>query len=137
MINDVSARLRHHGIRPSAHRLAIAEFVLHTHSHPSADHVFEAVRKTFPVVSRATVYNTLNLFVDKGLLLRLVVDPGRVVYDPDLSPHHHLIDEDTGAIYDIPWDALKVPALKSVGDFDVTGCHVVMRGRNKRARDSD
>jgi len=137
MINDVSARLRHHGIRPSAHRLAIAEFVLHTRSHPSADHVFEAVRKTFPVVSRATVYNTLNLFVDKELLLRLVVDPGRLVYDPDFSPHHHLVDEDTGAIYDIPWNELEVPTLESVGDFDVTGCHIVMRGRKKNTRMPD
>lgn len=131
MINDLSAHLRQHGIRPSAHRLAIAEYVLHTQSHPTADRVFDTVRKNFPALSRATVYNTLNLFVNTGLVRRLTVDQGRVVYDPDLSPHHHLLDEDTGVLHDIPWDALKFPTPASVGDYDVTSCHIVMRGRKK------
>jgi Fur family iron response transcriptional regulator len=85
------------------------------------------------MISRATVYNTLNLFVDKGLLQRLIVGEGRVVYDPDLSPHHHIVDEDTGVVHDIPWEALDIPSVESVEGFEVTNCQVVMRGRRKKA----
>lgn len=81
------------------------------------------------MISRATVYNTINLFVDKGLLKRLRVGEGRVVYDPDLSSHHHLVDEDTGIVHDIPWEALEIPRIESVEGFEVTNCEVVMRGR--------
>ncbi|HZM48837.1 MAG TPA: transcriptional repressor, partial [Vicinamibacteria bacterium] len=76
--NSVEA-LREHGIQPSAQRVAVADYVLHTDEHPSADQVFAKVRKTFPMLSRATVYNTLNLFVEKHLLRELVLAEGRVV----------------------------------------------------------
>jgi Fe2+ or Zn2+ uptake regulation protein len=124
--------LRDHGVRLSAHRLAVARFVLFTQSHPSVEDVWNAVRKEFPMISRATVYNTLNLFVDKGLLQRLLVGEARAVYDPDLSPHHHLIDEETGVVHDIPWEAVEIPRIQSVGGFQVTDCQVVMRGRRKK-----
>jgi len=133
MTHDPSELLRHRGIRLSAHRLAVARFVLNTRSHPSAENVWDAVKRDFPMISRATVYNTINLFVDKGLLKRLRVGEGRVVYDPDLSPHHHLIDEDTGLVHDIPWDALEIPLIESVEGFEVTNCEVVMRGRRKKS----
>jgi len=84
------------------------------------------------MISRATVYNTLNLFVEKGLLQRLFVGEGRVVYDPDLSPHHHLVDEDTGVVHDIPSEALEIPRIESVEGFEVTNCQLVMRGRRKK-----
>lgn len=137
MLPLASDVLRRHDIRPSAHRLAIAEFVLRARSHPSADDVFTTVRQDFPVVSRATVYNTLNLFVRNGLLRRLAVSKGRIVYDPDLSPHHHLVDEDTGEVHDIPWDALEVPRIESVEGFDVTEYQVVLRGRKRNTEKSD
>ncbi|HSN81499.1 MAG TPA: transcriptional repressor, partial [Polyangiales bacterium] len=57
-----AAFLEERGIKPSAQRVAVAEFVLHTDAHPSADEVWSRVRERFPMVSRATVYNTLNLF---------------------------------------------------------------------------
>ncbi len=133
MTHDPSELLRHRGVRLSAHRLAVARFVLYTQAHPSAEKVWNTVRKGFPVISRATVYNTLNLFVDKGLLKRLLVGEGRVVYDPDLSPHHHLVDEDTGLVHDIPWEALEIPCIESVEGFEVTNCQVVMHGRKKKS----
>jgi Fe2+ or Zn2+ uptake regulation protein len=87
-------RLEQHGIRASAQRAAIAQWVLATDTHPSADEVWTAVRKTLPMVSRATVYNTLKLFVEKGLLRELVLAPGCIVYDPKMEPHHHFIEDD-------------------------------------------
>src|SRR5438067_12389234 len=112
-------RLRDHGIAPSAQRLAVAEYVLATEMHPSADEVFAVVRRGFPMISRATVYNTLNLFVEKGLLRELVLAEGRIVFDPKIDAHHHFVDEDTGAIRDIPWEALRVAGVDALSGVDV------------------
>jgi Fe2+ or Zn2+ uptake regulation protein len=129
MGRDVVTELREHGIQPSAQRVAVAEYVLETDSHPSADQVFAEVRARFPMLSRATVYNTLNLFVDKGLLRQLVLSEGRVVFDPMVEPHHHFIDEATGRIHDVPWSAIRVSKVDALKGFDVREYQVVMRGR--------
>jgi Fe2+ or Zn2+ uptake regulation protein len=124
-------RLRDHGVAPSAQRLAVAEYVLATEMHPSADEVFAVVRRGFPMISRATVYNTLNLFVAKGLLRELVLAEGRVVFDPKTDAHHHFVDAETGAIRDIPWKALEVSGVAGLSGFDVHEYQVVLRGRIK------
>jgi Fur family iron response transcriptional regulator len=124
--------LREHGIQPSAQRLAVAEFVLHTAAHPSADQVFAQVKGRVPMISRATVYNTLNLLVARKLLRQLVLAEGKVVFDPHLAPHHHFIDEGTGAIHDIPWDALDVRRVESLKGVQVREYQVVLRGRRSR-----
>lgn len=129
-VDDI-ALLEERGVQPSAQRVAIARYVLHTEDHPSADQVFAKVKRSFPMVSRATVYNTLNLFVDKGLLQAHVLAEGRVVFDPNLAQHHHFIDEDTGAIHDVPWDAVKVSNVDALAGYDVHAYQVVMRGKKK------
>jgi Fe2+ or Zn2+ uptake regulation protein len=131
-IDDIDV-LRRHGVAPSAHRLAVASYVLHTDDHPSADAVFSEVRERFPMVSRATIYNTLNLFVEKGLLSPFVLTEGCVVFDPNVEAHHHFIDEDTGTIEDVPWHALEVSGVDRLKGLEVTEYQVVLRGR-KRSR---
>jgi Fur family iron response transcriptional regulator len=123
--------LRSKGIRPSAHRLAVAEYVLTTAEHPSAEQVLDRVRVRFPLLSRATVYNTLNLFVEKGLLRELVLSEGKVVFDPKLERHHHFVDDDTGRIEDVPWSALQVGDPAHIEGYDVREYMVVMRGKKK------
>jgi Fur family iron response transcriptional regulator len=125
--------LTEHGIQPSAQRVAVADYVLYTTEHPSADQVWAEVKRSFPMLSRATVYNTLNLFTEKGLLRELVLAEGKVVFDPKLDPHHHFLDEETGEIVDVPWSALDVRRVHSLSGFDVREYQVVMRGK-KSAR---
>jgi Fur family iron response transcriptional regulator len=122
------SRLAELGIPPTAQRLAIAEVVLATEEHPSAEAVLAAVRGRVPAISRATVYATLKLFVARGLLRELVLEEGRVVYDPKLERHHHFVDEASGAIVDVPWDALAVRGVPGLAQFEVREFQVVMRG---------
>lgn len=122
------------GIQPSAQRVAVAEYALRTTDHPSADVVWAEVRAGFPFVSRATVYNTLNLFVEKGLLRALVLAEGKVLFDPNVEPHHHFIDEDSGTIHDVPWDAVAIRRIQAPRDFELREYQVIMRGRKARAR---
>src|SRR5512138_2858497 len=126
--------LKQHGIQPSAHRVAVGEYVLTTDDHPSADRVWASVRERFPMISRATVYNTLNLFVEKKLLRELHLAPDSVVFDPNMERHHHLIDEETGKILDVDWSEVDVRNIRRIGGYEVHDYQVVMHGRRKRAR---
>lgn len=124
-------KLERAGIRPSAQRVAIAAYVLATEDHPSADEVWNRVKADFPMVSRATVYNTLQLFREHGLVQQLVLAEGSVVFDPKVEPHHHFVDDATGAIHDIPWTALRVGKVDELEGVDVRDYMVVVRGRKK------
>ena len=134
MRRDETSVLKKLEINPSAQRVAVAQYVLHTDDHPSADEVWTRVKKRFPQVSRATVYNTLNLFVSKGLLRQFVLTEGRVVFDPRTDDHHHFIDEDSGKILDVPWDAVKVENVSKLDGFEVREYQVVMRGKRAQQR---
>jgi Fe2+ or Zn2+ uptake regulation protein len=125
-------KLASHGIQPTPQRIAVAEYVLNTVDHPTADEVWMSVRDRCPTLSRATVYNTLNLFAEKGLLKTQPLKEGVVVFDPHVTPHHHFIDEETGKVYDIPWEAVKVSGEKTLRGLDVRECQVVLRGRKRK-----
>jgi Fe2+ or Zn2+ uptake regulation protein len=126
---DVTETLRSRGIQPSAQRVAVARYVLTTDTHPSADQVWAAVRGDLPVLSRATVYNTLHLLVERGLLRQLVLAEGRVVFDANVGRHHHFVDEATGRIHDVPWEAIHVAHVDRLKGYEVREYQVVMRGR--------
>jgi Fe2+ or Zn2+ uptake regulation protein len=132
MISDTIQVLRRHRIQPTPQRIAVAEYVLATKTHPSAEEVWEQVRRRCPTLSRATVYNTLNLLVDKGLIGTQVLKEGTVVFDAWTDAHHHFIDEKTGRIYDVPWDAIRVSGEKGLRGFEVRAYQVIMRGRRLR-----
>jgi Fe2+ or Zn2+ uptake regulation protein len=134
MTRDVVEILSAHGIQPSAHRIAVGQYVLTTKDHPSADRVWARVKERFPMISRATVYNTLNLFVQKDLLRELHLAPDSVVFDPKMERHHHLIDDETGTIHDIDWNQVEVRKVDSVANFEVSDYQVVMHGRKRRGR---
>lgn len=134
MKSDIRQILEERGIQPTAQRVAVAAYVLRSTDHPSADRVWSGVQEKFPTISRATVYNTLNLFVKKGLLRELHLAPDSALFDPNTDRHHHFIDEDTGRIYDVPWDRAEVSSVKPLPGFEVHDYQVVMRGRRRARR---
>ena len=133
-MSDFPELLRAHGIQPTLQRVAVAECVLPCDTHPSADEVLAMVRRKHPGISRATVYNTLNLFVEKRLLRTQILREGTVVFDPNTGAHHHFVDEKTGKVYDIPWSAIRVSGHDSLEEFEIRDLQVVMRGRRKKRK---
>jgi Fe2+ or Zn2+ uptake regulation protein len=129
---DVIDLLRRHDIQPTPQRIAVAECVLASREHPTAEGVWESVRKSCPTISRATVYNTLNLFVDRGLIRNQVLKEGISVFDPHVDAHHHFIDTETGEIHDIPWNAIQVSGESALGEFEIEEYQVILRGRKRR-----
>jgi Fe2+ or Zn2+ uptake regulation protein len=130
-MRDSITILRQCGIQPTPQRIAVVDFVFETKAHPSADMILDSVRRACPTISRATVYNTLNLLVEKGLLRTQILKEGTIIFDPNISRHHHFVDEESGKVYDIPWEALKVTGKKSLKEFEIKDYQVVMRGRKK------
>lgn len=108
---DLKAYLRKHGVTPTAQRIQIARILFAKPAHYSAEEIYNAVNLLKPRVSKATVYNTLGLFVRKGLIKEVLVDPSRVFYDSNTVPHHHFYDIDTGEIQDITQDQISVSEL--------------------------
>lgn len=126
------SNLRDCGVQPTPQRISVVKFILNTSSHPSADQVLEKVRIECPTVSRATVYNTLNLLVQKDLLKTQVLKGGAVGFDANVNKHHHFIDLDSGDIYDIPWEALTVKGESSLEAFEISEMQVILKGRKRK-----
>lgn len=90
------------GILATPQRLEVAAILLEKPQHLSADQIIERLRQGGSAVSKATVYNTLNLFSEHGLIREVMVDPIRKFYDSTTHPHHHFYNVDTGELADIP-----------------------------------
>ena len=105
---DVVNLLAEHGITPTQQRILIAQEMLSKHQHLSADQVLQRVNAQANTVSKATVYNTLGLFTEKGLIKVVIVDPSKVFYDSNTDDHHHFYDVDAGTLHDIASDNLAI-----------------------------
>ena len=97
--SEILARFDSLGILPTSQRLEIAAILLEKAQHLSVEQVLTRLRAKDSTVSKATVYNSLNLFGKKGLIKECLVDPERRYYDSTTSPHHHFFNSDTGASY--------------------------------------
>ena len=125
--------LQSRGITPTQQRLEIAAILLAKLQHLSAEEVLNRVNRGETRVSKATVYNTLGLFAEKGLVREVIVDPTKVVYDSNTHPHHHLYDVDTGALEDIDVDEITIGRLPKLPEHvTLEGVDVVVRIRTRR-----
>jgi Fur family iron response transcriptional regulator len=91
-----------HGILPTPQRVEIAGVLLERPQHLSAEQIIDALKASGSGVSKATVYNTLNLFAERGLVKEVMVDPKRKFYDSTTHAHHHFYNVDSGELSDIP-----------------------------------
>ena len=111
---------------------ALAGVLLAAPTHMTADQLLAALKLSPPRVSKATVYNTLKLFVDHGLARQIHLDPDRCVYDSTMTPHHHFQNVETGEMLDILPEALelaKLPPLPAGTEID--SIDVVIRVRSR------
>jgi Fur family iron response transcriptional regulator len=128
--DDVVALLRSRDINPTSQRIEIAYILFAHHGHYSAEDVFTGVNKAEQHVSKATVYNTLGLFAEKGLVREVIVDPTKVFYDPNVAPHHHFYNVATGELADIEGDHVQVSGLPPLPEgAAMEGVDVIVRLR--------
>ena len=132
-IAEIKIFMKQRGINPTAQRIQIARILLSRFQHMSADQVLKAVNEKQTIVSKATVYNTLNLFAEKGLARQVIVDPNKVFYDSNTSAHFHIYNEDSGQLIDLDAGKLEISEIPELPDNTVEcGVDVVIRIRNQQ-----
>lgn len=124
--------LLRNGIRPTSQRLEIAELLLSQPQHLSADQVLSKVNRNEVIVSKATVYNTLNLLVERGLVHQVIINSGKVFYDSNTDKHHHIFNEDTGMLTDVQANEMVIENIPNLPAGTVkSGVDVIIRVKNK------
>ena len=135
-LQSLREKLLEHGIQASAPRLAIANYVLNTRSHPTTERIKIEVEKKMPSVALATIYNSLHLFVEKGLIVA-VKDPAsdKWRYDCNTKPHFHFFDEASGQLVDLEPSVLRIQPdfSKLYADFEVNSIEVTVKGKLRRS----
>ena len=130
--NPTEQRLSECGIRPTAQRVQIALLLLAAPQHLSAEQILASLRDQGARVSKATVYNTLNLFAERGLIRQLSVDGSRAWFDSNVEPHYHFHDQASGALIDVPVPAVEFSRLpEPPAGMQVAGIDLVIRLRKK------
>lgn len=98
---DTYSYLTAHGVKPSVQRLAVMGYLLDHLTHPTADEIYQALIGEIPTLSKATVYNTLRLLVEKGAVLQLTIDERKTCYDAIIEPHAHFMCRRCGRVFDV------------------------------------
>lgn len=103
MKNRINAEeiLRSHGVQPSKPRLAICEYIMTHHTHPTVEDVYKGLCPQIPSLSLTTVYNTLRLFSEHDVAQMITIDDHKVCYDGNTSPHVHFYCKRCGRIIDL------------------------------------
>lgn len=137
--DPLHAALRARGQRVTPQRLMIATAVREMDHHATAEQVFTEVASRMPGVSLPTVYATLDLLEELGLVRRVATERGTTVYDPRTDQHHHLVCRRCGAIADVDGavdHAALMSAARGTG-FAPDEAQVVIRGLCAPCRDAE
>ena len=130
--DELEVVLRSRGIMPTHQRIEIAYAIFSRGEHLSADRILALVNDRAAETSKATVYNTLNLFRDKNLVREVIVDPSKVFYDPNTEPHYHFYNVDSGELTDIDARDVMVTGMPALPEgMAAEGVDIIVRVRSK------
>ena len=130
--NDIIQLLLDNQIPLTLQRLAIAQTMFAEPTHLSADQILDKSQKLIPEISRATVYNSLKIFKEKGLIRELTIEPGKTIFDSNTNHHYHLYNKDTGEMTDIPADDIKVSGVPKLSkNLELEEIEVIFHIREK------
>lgn len=116
------------GVKPSLQRLAILGYLKTHFTHPTVDDIFADLLPTMPTLSRTTVYNTLKLFAEAGLILSLNLDEKNQHFDGDIRPHAHLKCKKCGKIEDIFLSDTSLFELPQMGNYHIEKVDISYKG---------
>ena len=126
-------QLHLHGLKPTHQRVRVAEILMAAPTHMTAEQILAAIREGDERVSKATVYNTLKVLAQRGLVRQIHLDPERSVYDSTIAPHHHFHDLETGELRDIDPNDIAFSRFPTLPEgMEAEAVEVVIRLRKKR-----
>jgi Fur family transcriptional regulator, peroxide stress response regulator len=113
------------GLRVTSQRYSVLAYLIHESVHATAEDIYVAVNRMDPRASRATVYNSLRVLTQAGLVREVPGDGTAARFDSNLVKHHHFVCEACGGVEDVPWFELPEgagqPTLsgRRIRDFEV------------------
>ena len=119
--------LKSHDVKPTVVRLKVYEYLTAMRNHPTADTVYKALQNEIPTLSKTSVYNTMDTFLEKHLIQAITIEENETRFDADISDHGHFKCTSCGEVYDFQVD------LSSIGtdlpeNFTVTERHIYYKG---------
>ena len=130
-IADTEQHLRKHNIMPSVQRIRIFDTLVGTTEHPTVDAIYQSLFKEIPTLSKTTVYNTLKLFQEKGLVLVVNIEDNETRYDADTSFHGHFKCQACGSVIDFAISE-EDSKINSLNGFQVNESHYYLKGICKK-----
>ena len=130
----IREKLNEHDVKATQQRIVIYAALIYSKEHPTTESVFEKIKESNPSISLATVYKTLETFVEKGLIKKVMTDDGYMRYDGMTEPHHHIYCTDTHEIVDYDDDELLVLiksylAKKEIKNLSIESICVQVNGK--------
>ena len=120
--------LTDHGVKPSAQRLAVMEYLMEHLTHPSADEIYCALHPAMPTLSKTTVYNTLHLFFEQGAINMLTIDDRQVCFDATKEPHAHFRCKVCGRLTDLNLRCTAADMADLPPGFEFSETHLYYKG---------
>ena len=125
--SQISKFLQMNSIKPSHHRIRVFQYLVERRNHPTVDRIHRDLIDEIPTLSKTTIYNTLDLFVKRGIASLITIEENESRYDADTSLHGHLKCSECGHIYDI---GLQLSSLDfaALDKFMVQESHIYFKG---------
>jgi len=124
---EIIEYLTEHQVKPSNIRIKVLKFLLMNKNHPTADDIYNSLIEEIPTLSKTSVYNTINLFIEKGIVNGLTLNEKELRYDIDTSFHGHFKCDKCGKIYDFPI-TISPPTHDELKDFIINTKDVFFYG---------
>lgn len=128
---EIDKHLKSNDIKPSYQRIRIYEYLINKKNHPTVDNIYKELQQEIPTLSKTTVYNTLNLFVEKKIVQLIGIEENEMRYDADISTHAHFKCKDCEEVFDVFFNLSEIP-IKELEGFDVEEEHLYFKGICKK-----
>ncbi|MFP4479229.1 MAG: Fur family transcriptional regulator [Candidatus Izemoplasmatales bacterium] len=122
-----------HDIKPSITRIKIYQYLL-DNKHPSVDEIYQGLKNELPTLSKTTVYNVLNIFIDKSIVSAISLDSKEMRYEVNQELHSHFHCLKCGEIYDFPYVDVNYKSFHKEG-FESLQHNLVIRGICKKCKE--
>ncbi|KHO61349.1 Fur family transcriptional regulator [Thermoanaerobacter sp. YS13] len=128
--------LKRHDIKPSTIRIKVLEYLLNNRIHPTADDIYQSLINDIPTLSKTSVYNTLELFMKKGVVNALSLKEKELRYDINTYFHGHFRCEICGNVYDFPVSE-KIIAVEELKGFVIRNVDINVYGICKKCNEKN
>ena len=126
-IENIGNYLKENGIKPSIQRIKIFQYLMDNHTHPTVDDIFQNLSHEIPTLSKTTVYNTLNIFLENNIVKEVIIEENEVRYDLITGTHGHFKCKERGDIVDFDLDLSKLD-LQELGNVEIEETHFYLKG---------